>query len=47
MDKKYTFILMADNKITIAVPCIQCGVTHKIRVNLDDFESWQNGDKLV
>lgn len=38
---------MNNDKITLSVPCVQCGAVHKLRVHLDDYESWKNGEKLV
>ena len=38
---------MDNDKVTLSIPCVQCGVTHKVRVNLDDLEEWRNGDKLA
>ena len=38
---------MDNDKVVLVIPCVQCGVTHKVRVNLDDLEAWRNGDKLA
>ena len=38
---------MAQDKVTLSIPCCQCGVVHKLRVGLDDLQAWQSGEKLV
>lgn len=39
---------MDSNKaIMISVPCRRCGKTHHIRVDIDDLQAWQSGEKLV
>ena len=38
---------MSNNKISIQVPCAQCGEIHTIRVYYDDWQAWRSGEKLV
>lgn len=38
---------MGQDKVTVSIPCRQCGVVHKVRVGLDDLEAWQSGENLV
>lgn len=38
---------MNSDKINLKVKCRCCGSEHTIKVNLDDFEAWRNGDLLV